>query len=491
MLSYALRANYSYAGKYMATATIRWDGSSKFAEGHKWGSFPSFALAWRASEEAFLKKLDWLSNLKLRLSYGVTGNNKGVGNYATQQTVAGSSVYYPFGGTYYTGHYPSSIIDANLSWEKSHEINLGLDFGFLNGRISGSVDVYQKNSKDLLFEVTLPLESGKNGSSLNKMSTNVGEVQNRGIEVSLTTVNVETKDWRWETTFNFAHNKNKVKEINGTGEDLVADHLFIGQPINNVYGYEWSGIVNDKDMTVPDTQAARDKGFTPGSTVKSYDYYYNVYGWGEGQGIINDRNGDGKINEDDQRIWSSDPKWTGSLTSNLSYKNIDFSFTIYAKQSYTIASSFLSEYQGYGDRGRMRLNMDYYLPAGTLLDYEGINPDGTYINPVYQQQTYYGEFPFPHSATGAFDGTGSSQFASAATYVDASFVKVKNISLGYSFSKNLLSKIGIQKLRLYFNVTNPFVFTKYKGFDPEWAHAGNKNDAPSTVTYQFGASLRF
>ena len=491
MISYALRANYSYAGKYMATATIRWDGSSKFAEGHKWGSFPSFALAWRASEEAFLKKFDWLSNLKLRLSYGVTGNNKGVGNYATQQTVASSSVYYPFGGTYYTGHYPSSIIDANLSWEKSHEINLGLDFGFLNGRISGSVDVYQKNSKDLLFEVTLPLESGKNGSSLNKMSTNVGEVQNRGIEVSLTTVNVETKDWRWETTFNFAHNKNKVKEINGTGEDLVADHLFIGQPINNVYGYEWSGIVNDKDMTVPDTQAARDKGFTPGSTVKSYDYYYNVYGWGEGQGIINDRNGDGKINEDDQRIWSSDPKWTGSLTSNLSYKNIDFSFTIYAKQSYTIASSFLSEYQGYGDRGRMRLNMDYYLPAGTLLDYEGINPDGTYINPVYQQQTYYGEFPFPHSATGAFDGTGSSQFASAATYVDASFVKVKNISLGYSFSKSLLSKIGIQKLRLYFNVTNPFVFTKYKGFDPEWAHAGNKNDAPSTVTYQFGASLRF
>ena len=139
----------------------------------------------------------------------------------------------------------------------------------------------------------------------------------------------------------------------------------------------------------------------------------------------------------------------------------------------------------------MRLNMDYYIPAGTLLDYDGINPDGTYINPVYQQQTYYGEFPFPHSATGAFDGTGSSQFASAATYVDASFVKVKNISLGYSFSKNLLSKIGIQKLRLYFNVTNPFVFTKYKGFDPEWANAGNKNDAPSTVTYQFGASLKF
>lgn len=491
MLSYALRGNYTYAGKYMITATIRWDGSSRFAEGHKWGSFPSLALAWRASEEKFLKDIDWLSNLKLRLSYGVTGNNSGIGNYATQQTVSQDVFYYPFGNTYYSGMVPSGIIDENLTWEESHEYNLGLDFGFLGGRINGSIDVYQKTSKDLLFEVTLPLEAGKDGTALKKMTTNVGKVVNKGVEISLSTINIQNKDWRWETSVNFAHNKNEVKEINGLGEDLVTDRLFIGQPYKPVYGYEWAGLVTDKTITVPDTKVAREHGFTPGEQVKSSDYYFATYGWGEGQSIITDLNDDGKIDTDDQRIWKADPDWTGSFTSNLSWKNWDFGFTIYAKQGYHVSSAFLSEYMGYGDRGRMRYNMDYYIPAGTLIDFDGIDANGLYVNPVYQEQTYYGDYPFPQSGSGAFDGAGNDKFSNAVTNVDASFVKVKNISLGYTFSKNLLSKIGVSKLRLYCNITNPFVFTKYKGFDPEWASATLKNDAPSTVTYQFGASLKF
>lgn len=493
MLSYALRANYTFAGKYMATATIRWDGSSKFAKGHKWGSFPSFALAWRASEEAFLKDVDWLNNLKLRVAYGVTGNNTGIGNYDTQQTVSSNAVYYPFGGTTYTGFYPSGIIDENLTWERSHEFNVGLDFGFLGGRINGSVDLYQKTSKDLLFEVTLPLEAGKDGSNLKKMSTNVGKVVNRGIEVSLTTVNIDSKDWRWETTFNFAHNKNEVKEINGLGEDLVADRLFIGQPYKPIYGYEWNGLVTDKMITVPNNTATINAGLEGmiGKQMKSADYYFKAYGWSEGQSIIVDQNNDGKINTDDQRIWKADPTWTGSVTSNLTWKNVDFSFTIYAKQGYHVSSAFISEYMGYGDRGRMRYNMDYYIPAGTLIDFDAIDANGIYVNPVYQEQTRYGKYPFPQSGSGAYDGTGNDKFANAVTNVDASFVKVKNISLGYTFPKSLLSKVGISKLRLYFNITNPFVFTKYKGFDPEWASATLKNDAPSTITYQFGASLKF
>lgn len=490
MLSYALRANYTYAGKYMATATIRWDGSSKFAKGHKWGSFPSFALAWRASEENFLKNINWLSNLKLRLSYGVTGNNTGIGNYDTQQTVSGTN-YYPFGGTHYSGLYPSGIIDELLSWEESHEYNLGLDFGFLGGRINGSIDIYQKDSKDVLFQVQLPLEAGLKDGDLIKMSTNVAKVRNRGIEFSLSTVNVKTKDWYWETSLNFAHNKNTVKEINGTGQDMPNERLFINKSYNPVYDYEWAGIVSDKMMTVPNTQTAINAGFTPGESVKSADYYYKTYGWSEGQAIISDLNDDGTIDDKDKRTYKTDPDWTGSFTSNLTWKNWDFGFTIYAKQGYYVSSTFLSEYMGYGDRGRMRYNMDYYIPAGTLLDFDGIAADGTYVNPVYQQQTYYGEYPFPMSGSSAFDGAGNSQFASAVTVVDASFVKVKNISLGYTFPKNLLSKIGISKLRLYVNITNPFVFTKFKGFDPEWASATNKNDAPSTITYQFGASLKF
>jgi hypothetical protein len=225
--------------------------------------------------------------------------------------------------------------------------------------------------------------------------------------------------------------------------------------------------------------------------VKSYDYYYKVYGWCEGNAIIEDVNGDGQINDDDKRIWRKDPAWVGSFSSDLSWKNWDFGFNIYTRQGSKALSSFYSEYMNYDDRGRLRLAADFYIPAGTLIDFDGVNPDGTYVNPVYQQQTHYGDFPFPNSGQ-VNGGIGPSQWLGAANRVcSTSFVKVKYITLGYTFSKNLLQKVGIQKLRLYCTVTNPFVFTNYKGFDPEWADAAAKNDGPSTVSYQFGASLKF
>ena len=484
MLSYALRVNYGYKDKYLLTATARWDGSSKFDPDYRWGCFPSVALAWRASEEEFIKKLDWISNLKFRLSYGVTGNNQGVGNYATIQAVSTSAVYYPFGSTYYTGFAPGSIVDKKITWETSKEINFGIDFGFLNNRISGAIDIYNKKSQDLLYNVQLPLVSGGG-----KMKTNIGSVRNTGVEISLQTVNIVNKDWNWTTSFTFAHNKNKVLEINGTGEDLPGDQLFIGQPFNNVYDYNWTGIVTDQMITVPNTDIAKAKGFTPGDQVKSYDYYYTCYGWTEGEPIIEDVNGDGSITpEEDKKIWSSDPAWTGSLTSNLSYKNWDFSFSIYTKQNFKVSSNFMSENVGYS-RAKQMLNVDYYIPAGTLLMCDGINADGTYINPVYQEQTHYGSWPMAAVSNGFSDT--EQYFNSAKKVVDGSFVKVKNITLGYTFPQKWINKFGCKYLRLYATVTNPFVFTKYKGFDPEWADAANKNDGPSTITYQIGASIKF
>ncbi len=482
MLSYAVRLNYGFQDKYLVTATARWDGSSKFADGHRWGCFPSVALAWRASEENFLKNVDWLSNLKLRLSYGVTGNNDGIGNYDTQQTVSGP-IYYPFGTTTLSGYYPSSVIDKLLSWEESREINFGIDFGFLKNRINGTVDIYQKKSKDLLFDVELPLVSG--GGS---MKTNVGSVKNTGIEVSLNTVNIDTKDWNWTTSFTFAHNKNKVIEINGTGNDLPSSLLFVGEPFNNVYDYKWDGVVSDRDMVVPNTKIAEDKGFKPGEVVKEYDYYYKCYGWSEGSAKIVDRNGDGNINEQDKYLWRSDPVWTGSLTSNLSYKNWDFSFSLYTKQNYKVRSAFMSENVSYS-RAKQGLSVDYYIPAGTLLSCDGVNADGTYVNPVYQEYTHYGDYPMI-AVNNGIDAS-KSYWDTAKEVVDASFVKVKNITLGYTFPKKWLSPWGCSYLRLYATVTNPFVFTKYKGFDPEWASASLKNDGPSTVTYQIGASIKF
>jgi hypothetical protein len=352
--------------------------------------------------------------------------------------------------------------------------------------------VYQKTSKDLLFEVQLPLVSGGG-----KMVTNVGSVRNTGVEVALTTVNIENKDWHWETTFTFAHNKNKVREINGTGDRVLGsgtmDNLFVGYSANNVYAYEWGGIVSDRDMTVPDNQAAKNAGLTPGSTMKEYDYYYKVYGLTEGQPWIVDQNGDGNIDPDDRAIKSMDPKWTGSFTSNLSWKNWDFSFSLYAKVGYKIYSNFLtSNILDLADRGRQKLNVDWYIPAGTLIDCDGVNEDGTYINPKYQETTHYGEYPFPNNG-GSSGGVGrqSGEWNQAKGVCDASFLKVKNITLGYTFDKNFLNKFGCKHLRLYATVTNPIVFTSFKGFDPEWGSANVKQDGPSVVNYQIGASIKF
>ena len=495
MLSYAFRVNYGFKERYLLTATMRWDGSSKLAPGHRWHSFPSVAVAWRANQEAFLRDVNWITNLKLRLSYGITGNNKGVGNYDTKVGIGGP-VYYPFGSTWYSGMYADGIIDNSLTWETSKEWNVGLDFGFLRDRISGTVEFYQKNSEKLLYNVELPLETG--GVS---MYTNIGKVQNRGVELSLTTVNIENSNFTWSTTFTFNHNSNKVKEINGVGDQYIGSatsSLFIGYPANNVYQYVWDGVVSDRYMTVPDHQCAVDNGFTPGSQVREYDYYYKVYGVGEGQPKMLDVNGDGKIGDEDKKIFSADPKWQGNITSNMMYRlpkkggSIDFSFNVYFKDNFWVNSSFLNgDYYDLHDRGRGKMQMDYYIPAGTLVDAEGINPDGTFINPVYQTTTHYGKYPMLSGGTN--DGLGPQQsfYQTARGLTKVSFAKVKNITLGYNFSPNLLKSISCQSLRLYCTITNPFVFTKYPGFDPEWASAAGKNDGPSVTSYQFGASIKF
>lgn len=490
MISYAARVNYNWKQRYLLTATARWDGSSKFAKGHRWGFFPSIALAWRITEENFMKNVGWLSNLKFRVSYGVTGNNSGVGNYATVGQ-AGHVGSYPFGSTYVDAYGLSAFTTSALAWEKSNEINIGLDFGFLNNRINGAIDVYQKTSNDLLYGVILPYVTGYN----NELYTNVGSVRNRGIEFTLTTINIQNKDWEWSTTLNLAHNNNKVREINGLSDRIIngeTGSLFVGESVNNIYGYEWGGIVNNKTMTVPDNDIARAKGFNPGDKVSMADYYFACYGVREGQPYIVDRDGNGAINESDKKIYRRDPVLTGSFTSNLSWKNWDFSFSLYAKLGYKVASNFLGEYLNLGDRGRMRINEDWYIPGGTIIDCDGVNPDGTYINPTYQEATHYGKYPFPTNA-GINGGMGvqGTYWDEAKKYVNASYLKVQNITLGYTFDKTLLSKIGCSHLRLYCTVTNPFVFTKYQGFDPEWADAALKNDGPSTFTCQFGASIKF
>lgn len=491
MISWAFRLNYNWKHRYFATATTRWDGSSRFADGNRWGTFPSAALAWVVTEEDFMANTrDWLDNLKLRLSYGVTGNCTGIGDFATQQSLSGTNYYYYF-GQWLTGSKASDVVDKNLKWEKSFEYNVGLDYSFIGGRISGAVDFYTKKSEDLLYPVELPIEAG--GSV---MTTNVGSVRNTGIEFSLTTVNIEKKNLRWTTTFTFAHNNNEVLEINGISKELVSSNvagsLFVGQPVNNLYTYEMGGIVTDKTITVPNNEASTKAGFVPGDKVISYNYYNKVYGLTEGQPYVIDQNGDGQINNDDKKIFSRDPMFTASFSTSLTWKQWDLGMSLYARVGGKAFSYFLQEYQNWSDRGRQKVNSDFYIPAGALIDCDGINADGTYINPKYQPNTHYGDTPFPNNG-GLNGGVGSqaTYYNDAKCVVDGTYVKVKNISLGYTFDKSLLKSWHCSSLRLYCTVTNPFCWSDFKGFDPEWADAALKNDGPATINYQVGASIKF
>ena len=340
----------------------------------------------------------------------------------------------------------------------------------MNNRINGSIDIYNKDSKDLLMEMETPFELGSYTGSI---VSNVGKVNNKGIEIQLNTINVKNKDWNWETTFSFARNINSIKELNGTKEDLVGNKWFINHPIDVVYGYKYTGI-----CTREEAQAyAQD----PKMKTKFY----------EGEMKIYDKDGNGTIDANDKMILGHcAPTWTGSFTSNLSYKNIDFSFSIYTSQGGMVYSPFMAEFVDYGQRGMNRLNMDYYIPQGAPI----LGADGSI---AYQEATHYGSYPFPTNGGngkggGAYWQSGANEDR-AQNFVDNSYVRVKNITLGYTFPQKWISKLHISNLRIYANVLNPFTFTSYEGFDPEWADAqvGDGTGGVSSRTYQVGVNLKF
>ncbi len=477
LISYAARLNYSFKGRYMITGTIRSDGSSRFAKDYRWGYFPSAAIAWRISEEEFLKA-DWLTNLKLRLSYGVSGNNN-VGNYATATTPS-STAYYAFGSNMGYGYGPNGIVNAAIQWEKTSEVDFGFDFSAFDNRINLIADVYNKVSDGLLMERSLAIEAG-GGATVND---NIGKVSNKGFELSLNTVNVKTKNFRWETTFSFATNKNSIEELyGGTVEKDLGNLWFVGQPVDIFYNYTIGGIVSDQPLTVTLPNSTETKSYE-----HAYQFYNEYYGLYEGMPYVKDWDNNGVIDDKDKTIvGKGQPDWTGSFSTSVAYKNWDLSATVYTKQNYMVESPFMRQYEAYNDRGRLHINMDYYIPANTPV----LLADGTVSK---QEQTKYGTHPYPNDKQnngGTGDYWGASGVDGTYYFVDASFVKVKNISLGYTFSKNLLEKIGVSQLRLYANILNPFVFTSYKGFDPEWAGSKLSDGGPSTITYQFGINLKF
>ncbi|KAF2515592.1 SusC/RagA family TonB-linked outer membrane protein [Flavobacterium foetidum] len=442
--SYAVRLNYGYKDKYLVTASTRWDGSSVLSKGNKWQSFPSVALGWKISKESFLQNSSVVSDLKLRASLGYTGNDN-VAPY-TSQALLNQQTFYAAGANVVSGWQSENLANPDLTWEKTREYNLGLDFGFLKNRISGTIDVYDRLSEDLIYKQQLPAESGWKNTF-----ANVGSVSNKGIEILLTTKNIKSAKVNWETTFTFTKNVNKLESI--YNQDKVSDignKLILGAPLNPNYNYVYDGVWQESEAA----QAAS-------------------YGMAPGQARPKDLNGDGKFNQDDRTvIGNPNPEWQGSLYSKLTVGQFDFNFSVITSQGQTVLSTFHQNFADVSDRGRQKLAMDYFIPTNGT----GIEANANNTNPR----------PGP-VATGA----GAYWTSLFGYYRDASYVKIKNISLGYTFDSELLKRLKMSNLRVYVNVLDPFVFTKFDGYDPEWASSPFGVNRPASVTTQLGLSVKF
>lgn len=424
--SFMGRIVYDLNDKYLFTVTGRYDGASQLAEGHKWDFFPSAAVAWKASEESFIQDIDAINSLKLRVSYGLVGN-AAVNPYVTQAGIIGTN--YAFGETPTQGFSPWNLADKSLGWEKSKEINLGLDFGILHNRIFGTIEVYKRNTDDLIFNEKVPESSG-----FSDAVTNIGEVQNQGIEVVLNTINVSTKDFRWKTNFNFAKNKNEVISIGSEGiTQDIGSNLFVGHPIDVNYALKFDGI-----WQLDEEELARSYGQRPGE-VK-----------------VVDLNDDGEISPDHDRmiIGNRSPKWTLGMTNRLEYKNFDLSCLVYTSQGVQYRNGVLAGTMGIIGRGRYNaLDLNYWMPD---------NPTNDYFAPAVQNP-----------------------YKEAIFYQDASFVRIKDITFGYTLPKKVSEKINIDNLRIYTQVINPFIFHNFDGMDPEY-NSSIYNDDVISATYLLG-----
>lgn len=411
LASFLGRANYSFKDRYLLTITARTDGSSVLAEGNKWNFFPSVGAAWVASAEDFMQRYQFISLLKLRASYGKSGNAN-VGAYSTQVNV--TQTQYDFNGVSANGFAPAGLGNKDLTWEKTNEFNAGLELSIFKNRIGVTLDYYNKITKGSILTQQIPATNG-----FNSVLNNIGSVKNSGIELGLNTTNIKTRQFTWTTNISYARNKNRILDLYGNKKDDVGNAWFIGQNVRVFYNYKVIGVWQTEEAT----KAAS-------------------YGQKAGQWKIYDANDDGAITTADRVIVGSNiPKWFGGITNNFTYGNFDLSVTVYTRQGVTEFSQFLNKYVD-DDQLRARFNAlkrDYWTPT---------NPTNKYANLAIET-----------------DATRKQ----ASQYIDGSYTKISNITLGYNVSKAAMAKVKISSLRVYATATNPFIFTDFVGWDPETA----------------------
>jgi TonB-linked SusC/RagA family outer membrane protein len=437
LASFYGRLNYNFSDRYLTTLTVRGDGSSRFAPGHRWGFFPSLAFAWRISEENIIKEnISNLSNLKLRISAGKLGNQN-IGDFAYSSIIAlgGYSPNYIFGDNLVTGSVQTSISNPELTWEKANQFDLGLDFGLFNNRIAGTIDAYYKRTTDLLWSVPLPAESGF-GSSL----TNIGEIDNKGLEFSLNTVNISTKDFSWTNTLILSFNKNEIKKLYDGKQD-VGKYLFVGKPIDQIYLLKSEGI-----WQLDEASEASKYNAQPGDRK------------------VSDINQDNVINGDDRDFYGVySPKYYGSFTNNLTFKGFDLTAFFTFAGGHMINNSLNRYLNSYNTWGNMSVN---------------------YYNHYWREDRPNNKYPAPRIGSAYSNGDGTN-----ANLQKGDYLRLRNLELGYNLPRTILQNIKSSNIRCYFSVQNLFTVTEFTGFDVE--SSDNTNPYPNSRSFIGGITVNF
>lgn len=454
IMSYLGRINYNFAGKYYVTATIRRDGSSRFGAANRWGWFPSAALAWRISNENFMKDSKTINNLKLRLGYGITGNQE-IGNYSFSSSY--NTYLYNFNNSYVSAVLPTVLPNPNVKWEGQEQYNAGFDLDMFNNRISLIVDAYIKNTNDMLVPMSVPVTSGY--SDVYVPSINAGKIQNKGIEATLSTRNFVKNDFRWSTDFVFSYNKNNVEDINSDspiitgniGLNSAIGLIKAGYPVNIFYGYVTDGVFQNQAEV--DTHAVQMPGSDPASSTAPGDIRFK------------DLNNDGVINDKDRTIIGNpNPKFTFSLNNTFTYKNFDL--TVFLQGTY--GNDIFNANRMYTESMSIINNQS----AAVLSRWTGEGTSNTMPRAIFGD---------PNQNSRVSD-----------RYIeDGSYIKLKNVNLSYTLPKGIFGE-NFRLVKVFVSAQNLVTWTKYSGFDPEVSVNGIDNATyPVTRTVSLGLNVGF
>lgn len=428
LLSSMARLNYGFDSRYLATLTVRRDGYSGFGSNKKYGTFPSVSSGWIISNENFFPDNSAFNQLKLRASYGKNGN-QAVDPYQTLSAYESRS--YVDGGGTLPGYFPGDLGNADLGWETSKSLNFGLDFGLWKNRINGSIDAYRTNTTDLLLDRAI---SSVHGNT--KITQNIGETKNQGIELGINSNNIANSDFQWSTNANISYNENEIVDLYGDGNDDIGNKWFIGQPINVIYSLGFDGIFQEEDVI----------GVSPQPDAKP------------GYVKVADHDGDGELSTDKDRyiIGQEDPKFIWGMGNNLSYKGFSLYVFFQGVHGVTKVNNLISD-DVYAEVRRNTTNLPWWTPENRSNRYWKNDRDANQYN--------------------------------VNKYESGDFVRLKDISLSYTFSSELLNKIGLQNFKIYATGRNLATFTSFSGIDPEMAGNDNQRGIPIQKEYVFGVTF--